>query len=190
MKQNQKIALMVMGILGLVGLWQSAQALTTEERTANRTAIQTKTAERQKNITEKKETMDAKRTANKERIEEKKEEMQQKRTEMRARRQERFQKIATGVTTKIENITVKLEKAGIDTSNIETYLTELKVKNDLVEKVASSLDAAYDAEEAELIKEEREDLKTVVKDLRDYYHNTLRPAIKVAILEARPDLTE
>ncbi len=191
MKQDQKIALtIVVGILGLAGIWQSAQALTTKERTVNQAAVQTQKTEKQENIVEKREIMDAKRTENKERIEEKKEEMQQKRTEMREKRQERFHKIATGITTKIENITIRLEEAGIDTSSIETCLVELKIKNDLVEQAASSLDASYDSEDSVLIKEEQADLKTAVQALRNYYQTTLRPAIKEAVLEARPDLAK
>jgi len=169
MKQNHKIVLMVIGILISAGIWNPALALTKEER---QTEVQAR-------ITEKKEA-----------IEEKKELMQEKREERQERRQERFQRISSQITTKIENLIARLKEAGITTDKIETYLTELKAKNALVEKATVALDALSDSEDKTAIKTAQEELKTAIKNMRDYYQHTLRPAIKAAILEARPDLAD
>jgi uncharacterized membrane protein YdbT with pleckstrin-like domain len=180
MKKNQKIVLMIVGILITTGIWNSALALTKEEKQAE---IQTK-------ITEKKEAMETKRTETQARIEEKKEMMQEKREERQERRQERFQRISSQINTKIENLIARLEEAGITTDTIKTYLTEFKAKNALVEEAAFTLDNLSSSEDKTAIKTAQEELKNAIKNMRDYYQKTLRPAIKKAILEARPDLTE
>lgn len=166
MIKNEKIILMIVGILITAGISNSALALTTEE----------------------KEAIETKRIETQARIKEKKEMIQEKREERQERRQERFQRISGQINTKIENLITRLKEAGIATDTIETYLTELKAKNALVEKATVALDNLSDSEDKTAIKTAQEELKIAIKNMRDYYQHTLRPAIKKAILEARPEL--
>ncbi len=187
MKLNQKIILTMIGILATTSF--VIPVLADEEASITTNNFQAERQARKEALNDKKDEMEMKRTETKARIEEKKGEMQQKRTELKEKRQERFQRISTGITTKIENVISRLEDSQINTTTIKTYLDELEARNALVEKAASSLDTAYDSADKELIKEEQVNLKVVVKNLRDYYQTTLRPAIKEAILKARSELT-
>lgn len=99
------------------------------------------------------------------------------------RLRERHEEIRDRSHSRFEGIIKRAKKAGIDTTQLESHLQELKSKH---EAFKQALKALRDCKEAHPEKgscqAEREAGGKVAKDLKDYFQNVVKPDLK-AILE-------
>ncbi len=101
------------------------------------------------------------------------------------RRAERFAAQYGRVTTKLSNIAARLADAGIDTADVKTAINVLDKKAVTLAKTYDTYENVFDGDDKNTIAAARQALVTARKDFRTYYRETVRPAIKNAILTAR-----
>ncbi len=89
------------------------------------------------------------------------------------------------VTTKLTNIAARLTEAGINTAGMRTAISTLDKKAINLTKAYDAYENALDSGDKNTIATARQTLVAARKDFRIYYRETVRPAIKNAILTAR-----